>query len=98
MLSHHSHRSVMKLWGTGLILGGISAWAYVGWWTHRECSDGGVWLSCYELGSVAWPFPPFLRAAGLLGFISVVMGIVCFVYCFARRKRKHSLNRAQGPE
>jgi hypothetical protein len=50
----------MKIIGIILILVAIPAWAYNAWWMHHFCAPEGGWDVCYELGSVAWPYPPVI--------------------------------------
>src|SRR5258708_3057253 len=78
----------MKIRGIILILAAIPAWAYVSWWMNRFCPGGGGWDICYELGSVAWPTPPLLRAAGLFGFLGPLLGLALLGFDFVQWKRR----------
>jgi hypothetical protein len=78
----------MKILGIIFILAAIPAWAYVAWWMNHFCAPAGGWDVCYELGSVAWPYPPLLRAARLFGFLGPLSGLAFLGFDFIQRKRR----------
>ena len=78
----------MKIRGVILILAAIPAWVYIFWWMNRFCAPAGGWDVCYELGSVAWPYPPLLRAARLFGFLSPLSGLAFLAFDFIRWRRR----------
>jgi len=86
----------MKIRGIILILAAIPAWAYVSWWMNRFCPGGGGWDICYELGSVAWPTPPLLRAAGLFGFLGPLLGLALLGFDFVHGSGEHFGSQGQG--
>jgi hypothetical protein len=51
---------------------------------------GQVYDVCYELGSVAFPYPPLLSAARLFGFLGPLFGLALLGFDFAQRKRNTS--------
>lgn len=83
----------MKILGIIFILAAIPAWAYVAWWMNHFCAPGSVYDACYELGSVAFPYPPLLSAARLIGFLGPLFGLALFGFDFVQRKRKTPRNR-----
>jgi hypothetical protein len=78
----------MKILGIIFILSAIPAWAYAAWWMNHFCAPGGGWNVCYELGSVAFPYPPLLSAARLFGFLGPLFGFALLGFDFVQRKRK----------
>lgn len=74
----------MKTRGLILILLGIAAWIY---WLLvlseiRRSSFG------YEFGSVAFPIPTYLRAIGLSGICSMLIGLALAALDLAQWRRK----------
>jgi hypothetical protein len=79
----------MKILGIIFILAAIPAWAYGAWWMTHFCAPGGVYdVWCYELGSVAFPYPPLLSAARLIGFLGPLFGLALLGFDFVQRKQK----------
>jgi len=78
----------MKILGIIFIVAALLAWAYVAWWMNRFCAPASRWDVCYELGSVAFPYPPLLRAARLFGLLGPLLGLALLGFDFIQRKRR----------
>lgn len=78
----------MRMLGIIFVLAAMPAWAYVALWMNHFCAAGGGWDVCYELGSVAFPYPPLLRAARLFGFLGPLLGLALLGFDFIQRKRR----------
>jgi hypothetical protein len=77
----------MKLRGSIFLIAAMLARAYVFWWMNRFCKPGGAWDTCYELGSVAWPYPTSLGAALLFAPVSALIGLLLLGFDFIQWRR-----------
>jgi hypothetical protein len=76
----------MRKRGVIAILAAIPAWIFF----LRFCIEARKSPFGYELGSVAFPYPPLVRAAGMCAWLLTFLGLCILAFDFARWIRRRA--------
>ncbi len=61
----------------------VAGVAWVAYWRLFTALRDSAWFG-YELGSVAWPTPTYIKVIGWTALLSTLLGVSLFVFDFVR--------------